>query len=68
MTSFTATATGWWATTLTNGIVAAGNYKRSTMTGRSTDIIFLDPDVLEWTVQAYHQELLHRWGGGRQTG
>jgi hypothetical protein len=58
MSSFTAgLASERQVKTLTNGGVATGKYKRSTMTAWSTDITFLDPDVLEWTVQAHHQEL-----------
>jgi hypothetical protein len=53
------------AKTLTNGGVAAGKYKRSTLTAWSTDITFLDHDVLEWAIQAHHHKFLRRRSGGR---
>jgi hypothetical protein len=42
--------------------------ERSPMAAWSSENFYLDPDVLERTIQARHQELLHRRGGGRQAG
>jgi hypothetical protein len=66
MSSFTARAAGRRAKTLTN----SGKTSQNAHQWRhgALKIAYLDPDVLKWTIQARHQEFLHRRGGGRQAG